>query len=130
MAIADEINNGINAITSFVEENPIATAAGIGAVAVGAGVVGAAVIGAASKKSSRKVRRKIKHTRRGWKLDRKRFNKSQKWEVAYRRRKKRASKPSKRIKGKKIHYTRKGQPYIILSTGKARFIKKRKGRKS
>lgn len=37
---------------------------------------------------------------------------------------KKKSSASKRH-GKKIHYTKKGQPYVILPNGRARFIKKK-----
>jgi hypothetical protein len=116
---------GINALVDnaigLAKQNPLATAAGIGVVALGAGVATGAVIGATTKRKARKSRRsrkRITHTRRGWKQDRKRKSK-QKWEVAYRKRKKMKSK-----RRGKIHYARKtGQPYIILASGKAKFIK-------
>jgi len=66
-------------------------------------------------------RRRITHTSRGWKQDRKRKSK-QSWEVAYRKRKKKSGKRKSR---RGLHYTKKGQPYIILKSGKARFVKKK-----
>lgn len=120
----DSLNNGLKQLSAFASANPILTTAGaIGAAA--AGVLGtAAIVGAVKRRkssrsknrSSRKRGSRIKHTSRGWKQDRKRFNKRQKWEVAYRKRK-------MKRKGK-IYYARKtGQPYIILASGKAKFIK-------
>lgn len=111
-----------NAI-GLIEENPIATAVGVGVAGAGAGLAVGTLIGSKSKK---KTGRKIKHTSRGWKLDRKKFNKSQKWEVAYRRKKRKSKKKSHSRRG--IHYTKNGQPYKIMSNGRARFIK-RKGRR-
>jgi uncharacterized protein YcfJ len=112
-------------LTSGLISNPIATAVGgaVGGAVIG-GLVTAAVIKSTGKKSSKsrasgKRGNRIKHTKRGWLQDRKRRSK-QKWEVAYQRRKK--HKKSKKSKG--IHYTKNGQPYKILASGKARFIKK------
>jgi len=125
----ESIQDGISGIVGKVDSvlsNPTATA--IGGAVVGA-IVGGAIVGAvvSNKKSSggstKKTGRKIQHTKRGWKQDRARFNKRQKWEVAYRKRK---AKKSKSKRTGKIKYTRKGQPYIILSSGKAKFIKKSK----
>jgi Na+/glutamate symporter len=132
MGALDTITNGIGTIEStisgFVSDN---TAATIGAAAVG-GIVTGAVIGSiisskkksskTRKKKSRKTGKKIKHTSRGWKQDRARRSK-QKWEVSYQKRK-RKHHHSKSRKGK--HYTKNGQPYIILASGKARFVKKHK----
>lgn len=110
----DTLQNGISNISG----RTVVTGAIIGgatAAAVGGVALGAALAKKRNKTSKRK-RSKIKHTRRGWKLDRKRFNKSQKWEVNYRKRKRKHS--------SRIHYARKtGQPYIILRNGRAKFIK-------
>jgi len=116
-----------------IENNPLATAAGaaIGGVAVGVGA--AALLGSVNKRknkrskssSSRKKRGRIKHTKRGWRQDRKRRSK-QPWEVAYRKRKsKRSGKRSKSSRSRRgVHYAKKtGQPYILLANGKAKFIK-------
>jgi hypothetical protein len=128
MGIGDSIQNGIG----ILEDNALVS---IGAAAVGGAVVGGIatglIVSAVKKKRvsknrvSRKRSHRIKHTSRGWAQDRKRRSK-QKWEVAYQRRKKH-SKRSKSRKG--IHYTKKGQPYKIMSNGRSRFIKKSKGGK-
>lgn len=121
-----ELDTLQNDITGFIADNPIATAVGAGVVGLGTGVAIAAALGGKTKKKTRKSsskRRRITHTKRGWKQDRKRRSK-QKWEVAYQKRKKKRSSKSKRG----IHYTKKGQPYKILASGKARFIKKTKRR--
>jgi len=124
MGALDTLQNGITDIKEFVAEHPLGTA--IGAGIVGAGVVGGviAISGKKTKGKTRKSRKKITHTKRGWKQDRKRRSK-QSWEVAYQKRK-RKKHSSKKRKG--VHYTKKGQPYIIMSSGKARFIKKTKRR--
>ena len=108
------------------KENMGLVAIGAGVAGVGAGLGIAALVGGKTKKKARKSstkRRRITHTKRGWKQDRKRKSK-QKWEVAYRKHKRKHHSKSKRG----IHYTKKGQPYKILASGKARFIKKTKRR--
>ena len=124
------INSLIEDATGLIQSNPVAAAViGAGAgIAVGAGA--AVAVGALSNKSSKRRRskssrkrgRRIRHTSRGWKQDRRRRSK-QSWEVAYRKRK---SKKSRSKRG--IHYTKNGQPYKILASGKARFIKRRSKR--
>jgi len=118
------LNTLQNDVTAFIKENPLAVGIGAGAVALGAGAVVAGVI-LSNKKT--KSGRKIKHTKRGWKQDRKRRSK-QKWEVAYQKRKKRKSSKKKSRSKKGLHYTKKGQPYRILADGRARFVKKTKRR--
>jgi len=122
------IENIKDGLITTATSNPIATALGVAGAGVVLGVGTAAVIGAVkSRKTKRSKNRgsgkrgsRIKHTKRGWKQDRKRFNKRQKWEVAYRKRK---NKKMKR-RSSKVHYARKtGQPYILLASGKAKFIK-------
>lgn len=116
-------------VKTFITEKPLQTAV------IGAGVVGATALGVVAikvlkkKKAVKKVKKKVskKGRRRDW-----RFASKQKHEVAYRKRRKKLGMKSyqkfyKKRKG--IHYTKKGQPYIILKSGKARFIKKTKGRK-
>ncbi len=121
-----------DSLSGLIQENPIAStliAGAAGAVVGGAVVAGATALSSSKKKSSK--RKKITHTKRGWKQDRARYNKSQKWEVAYRKRKRKKSKKTKRKGSKtsrrgKVKYTKNGQPYIILKSGKARFIKGRR----
>ena len=132
----DSLQNGINGLVDNVKGGtgaPLLTAIG-GAVA-GAAITGAVIagIGSTTKTTSsttRKKRKKISHTKRGWKQDRARRSK-QKWEVAYQKRKrKKHSKRKHKRAGKRsrsgIHFTKNGQPYKLLSSGKARFIKRRR----
>lgn len=110
------LDDGITKSVGILTANPVATAVGAGVAGVGIGLASSAVIGSSTKSRSKRT-----HTKRGWKQDRKRFNKSQKWEVQYRKNK---AKRARRSRGKKIYYAKKtGQPYILLSSGKARFIK-------
>lgn len=110
MVTVDELKNGI--------ANNIGTIAiGAGVAAVGAGVLGAALIGSNRKKKA--------STKRGRARDRKYVSK-QKHERNYKRKtpgKRYKSRKSKRTSRKGIKYTKNGQPYIILASGKARFIK-------
>jgi len=124
-------------IKSFISEKPITSAL------VGAGVVGTATLGGVAVAKARKKTKK--KTKRGASRDRK-FISKQKHE-AWRRRKKpakiykkkgkyysrtplrKAGKRSSKKKVGKIYYTKKGQPYKIMSSGKARFVKKSKGGK-
>lgn len=130
------LNIGLDSALATIENNPLASAAGaaLGGIAVGVGA--SALVGSLVKRkstrrksvSSRKRGRRIKHTKRGWKQDRKRKSK-QKWEVAYRKRKRSRSSPRhirKRKGSRGIYYTKNGQPYKIMSNGRARFIKRRK----
>lgn len=111
---ADNLSKGSTAVIS-------GTAGALAGVVVGGTAVALATSGNKSS-TSRSRSRRIKHTKRGWAQDRKRFNKRQKWEVAYRKRKSKKARRSGKIK-----YTKKGQPYIILKNGRARFVKKSKG---
>ena len=132
--LQNAISNIGEDIKTFITEKPLASAT------IGAGVVGAGALGTLAVVKSRK-KNKAK-TKKGRARDRK-FRSKQKHELAYVRRKKRAgkkitrpaykTKKSKKSKSKKrvgkIYYTKKGQPYKIMASGKARFIKKTKGRK-
>ncbi len=122
------ITNAVNEIEGVIGNNPIAAVGGAVAVgALGGAIVGSIVSSKTSNSKTRKrSRKKITHTRRGWKQDRARRSK-QKWEVAYRKRKAKKKKSySRSSKRKGKHYTKNGQPYIILASGKARFVKKHK----
>jgi len=120
----------LESVKGLINENPLiaiggATAAGIG-IGLGASAIAKSIGNNGTKGTSRKTRRRIKHTKRGWKQDRKRRSK-QKWEVAYQKRKRRLHRRHLKSRSRKgIHYTKKGQPYKILSNGKARFIKKKR----
>ena len=119
-------------VKSFVTEKPLATA-GLVAGAVGVSAVGVAL---AVKRSTKKRKSR---TKKGRSRDRK-FKSKQKHEQRYKRKKKykvygkkgyvHPKKKSSKKRVGKVYYTKKGQPYkIMASSGKARFIKKTKGRK-
>lgn len=100
------VNTGTSQITQFIRENPIVSGA-----ALGGGVLAGLGIVQRIRKRKKKTRRKKKSTRRKRRSYKKRT-------------KKRKTKRSKRG-SKKIYKTKNGQPYIILASGKARFISKR-----
>lgn len=110
-------------VKQFITEKPLATAA------LGAAALGATALGVVSLVKRRKKARK--RTKKGRSRDRKYISK-QKHEQAYIRRKRKKGKKitRKRYKTKKskkrvgkVYYTKNGQPYKILASGKARFIK-------
>lgn len=135
--LTSAIDAGIEGIKSEIMEHPI-TSVGI---ASGAGVISGGIAGTlvTSRSSSNRKRRKksYKKTSRGRKRDRM-FKSKQKHEQRYKRKKKykvygkkgyqypkrRKSSSKKRVG--KIYKTKNGQPYKILASGKAKFIKRRK----
>jgi len=97
---------------------------------VGGALVGGAVVGASALIYSKTKKKAKARTTKGRRRDRK-FISKQKHERAYQksRRKKGKKTTGKKYKTKSkskkgIHYTKNGQPYKILSNGRARFIKK------
>ena len=119
----------IDEISGLVKEHPVASAAGVAGIAIGAGLGTAAIIGAVKHRKSKRSKARNSRKRSGRSRDR-RYISKQKHEKAYQKRRK---KLGKRTYGKHykhsrrgVHYTKKGQPYIILASGKARFIKKKR----
>ena len=106
----------------FIQQNKTALAVG-GAGA--AGIVVGGIIGAQLAKSSRSTKKK-KSKR---KATRKRSYKSRKVKKRSYRYARTAGK-RKDTSHKRIRMTKNGQPYIILKSGKARFIKKSSARAS
>ena len=116
--------------SEFIKTNIGAIGAGVGGLALG-GVLGAV---ATSKSRSAKARRRKKaksrsfrkRTHRGRKL---KFG-SKAWRKKYSRRRKHQKQPHTAGKRKdtshrRIRYTKKNQPYVIMGNGKARFISKK-----
>jgi len=114
------IQSGLNSASGKVQNllgNPVAT--GVGGALVGGAIVGTVVAATRSRKKS--ARKSSKKKRRA---------------PATRKRRKRASSYA-RTAGKRkdtstrrIRMTKNGQPYVILKSGKARFIKKSSARAS
>lgn len=103
------INSLIEDAIGLVKENPVASAVGATGIAVGTGLGVAAIVKSTKRRKSKRTKNRD---------SRKRSNRN--------KRKKRNSRRSTR----KIHYTKKGQPFVYLRNGKARFIKKSSAKKS
>ena len=124
-----------NGVIETITNNPLAAVA----VAAGTGLVvgsaAGAVVGAVTAKSSK---RKTKKTKKGHSRDRL-FKSKQKHERKYKRKRKYKiygkkgyinPKKSKSKRRGTIHYAKKtGQPYIILASGQAKFIKGKRRKK-
>ena len=121
-----------NGLPSVIGDNLGKIALGAGVGVVGAGLVGLAIAGAKNKRKSSK---------RGSKRDRM-FKSKQKHEQRHKRKRKykiygrkgwihpKRKRKSNRSSRRGVKYTKNGQPYIILASGKARFIKgKRRSKK-
>lgn len=105
----DTLQSGITTAIGAVKTNPIATAVGVGGTVLAGGIVAAAVVRSKRKKSSkRKNSRKKSSSRRSRRARRRRTPYT-------------AGKAKDRSR-KRIRYTKRGQPYVIMASGKARFI--------
>lgn len=109
------ITDGLVGIGKGLLSNPVATAVG-GALAGGAVVGTAVAINRKRKKKSRKKSYKSRSTRRKSKRRT--------------RRTPRTAGKGKDRSTKRIRHTKNGQPYVIMASGKARFISKRSARTS
>lgn len=101
----------------FVTSNKRTLIAGAGGLAAGS-VLGAGAVAFASRKKARKKRRSSSYYKRKRSYKRK-----------GQRRPHTAGKRKDRSK-RRIRYTKNNQPYVILASGKARFISKRSARVS
>lgn len=117
--VLEEIEMGIKGLTdglSGLAQNPIAT--GLGGAAVGLGVGGAiAAVGRKSKKRRTKGHRK-------------KSSKSRKKAGKRRRYTPHTAGKGKDRSTRRIRHTKTGQPYVILNSGKARFISKKSAKAS
>lgn len=140
MGIGDDLQTGLTAAKELISENPIASAvvAGAGVVALGgaAGVIIASAVKKRKKKTkkSKKKAKKSKTKRRKSKL---KFG-SKAYRKKYLGKKHRRSKQRqphtagkrKDTSHRRIRYTKNNQPYVILSNGRARFIKRSSAKRS
>jgi len=111
----DSLQNGLsNALTDTKSVFSTNTAAVIGGSVLGGALIGASVVGLAKRKTKR--RSKAKKTKK----------RSKKRKTKYAR----TAGKRKDTSRKRIRMTKSGQPYIILASGKARFIKKSSARNS
>lgn len=125
---------GVGTAGEFVRKNPVTSAVGVAGGVLAGGAVIQIVRKARSKTAKAKAKRKKTTRKKGGSRDRK-FISKQKHEQAYIRRKRKAGKKITRARYKtkksgskkrvgKIYHTKNGQPYKIMASGKARFIKK------
>ena len=129
----------VGSAQEFVRKNPVTSGVAV-AGGVLAGITAVQIVRKTKSKASKiKAKRKKTIGKKGGSRDRK-FISKQKHEQAYIRRKRKAGKKITRARYKtktskskkrvgKLYYTKKGQPYKIMASGKARFVKKSKGRK-
>jgi len=114
--IVSAFNNASDEIKGLVR-NPVATA--VGGAIVGGAIVGTTVAAVTSrKKSTRKTRKKTSRKTRNYKRPRKRARYA------------RTAGKRKDTSTRRIRMTKNGQPYVILKSGKARFISKASARAS
>jgi len=116
------VSTGMEKVNDFISDNKTALAiggAGAAGIVVG-GIIGSAIT--ARKNSSSKKPRKRKTTKR--KVSKKKKSVSRRYKYA------RTAGKAKDRSTKRIRMTKNGQPYIILKSGKARFIKKSSARAS
>jgi len=114
------IQSGLNSASGKVQNllgNPVAT--GVGGALVGGALVGTVVAATRSRKKSSRKARKVKRSKS-------RARKGRKKTRSYAR----TAGKAKDRSTKRIRMTKNGQPYIILKSGKARFIKKSSARAS
>lgn len=114
----------LSPITQFVRSNPLSSGVILG---IPAGATAAAAIGSIKKKVTKKSKKKTKKTtKRKTKKRTKKNGKRRKRKYKYARTAgKRRDRSTRRIR-----MTKNGQPYVILRSGKARFIKKSSARRS
>ena len=118
-SLQDGLQDIFGEIGNVVTNNPIAVGSGV----AGAGIIAGGIMALSTIKSKTKTKRKTsKKTSRN--------RKSKKRTKHYHHGKRHSHKGKGKIgySHKKIHYTKHKQPYIILASGKARFIKKTKRR--
>lgn len=99
--------------TNFIKGNLTAIGAGVGGAALGAGVT----LLATHKKSSTRRRRRKSHKNKSVRSRSRRSSRRRRTPHTAGKRRDRST--------KRIRYTKRGQPYVIMASGKARFISSR-----
>jgi len=119
-AIATKASFGIPSVQDFIAEHPVA----VGATAAGlAGAVGA-VVYASTRRKAKGRKSSGRRPKFGTPAFRRKYGKKAKRNAkAGKARNKRGGAVRDRYKGHKVLRTKKGQPYIILASGKARFVR-------
>ena len=114
--IESSVIQGVGTATEFIRKNPVTS---------GVTVAGGLLAGATIVQIARKRKKKKTATR---KAPRKHVHKHVHHIKKKSRTKVRGKKWYGKTRSKTIHTTKKGQPYVILSDGRARFIKKSRAR--
>ena len=115
--LQSDVISGVGEATEFVRKNPVTSSVGV-AGGVLAGITAVQIVRKARKKPAKakksyvraRPKRKAPLKRKKKPAKRVRLTKTKKWYG--------------KSKNKKIYKTKKGQPYVLLASGKARFIKK------
>lgn len=114
-------------VKTFITEKPIQTAV-IGAGVLGAGALG---VGALVVKKRKKAKKKVSRVRKKSKKKLTPLMKRRKKIIARKGRQTPYTARGGRDRStRRIRHTKHGQPYIILKSGKARFIKKSSAKRS
>ena len=106
------MSNLLNRVSAFANDNKAILGVGVGSAVLGGGVATLAM-SARSRSKSRKRKRKSTSRKKSYRKSRRR----QKQPYTARKR--------KDTSHRRIRYTKNNQPYVILASGKARFIKKK-----
>lgn len=119
----DTLKDGV---TQIIAANPVASTAIAAGTGLAVGTTAGVIIGAkvASKKRKKKTKKKRKKTTKKNGRRRKKTRRSKG------RRTPRTAGKGKDRSTKRIRYTKNGQPYVIMRSGKARFIKKSSAKRS
>ena len=116
-SLSKDIGTATNVVTQVIRTNPVTTA-------IGAGVAGAGIGLAVSALSRKKTKKRSKRTPSSKHKKRKSKSRRRKYKYA------RTAGKHRDTSHKRIRMTKSGQPYIILASGKARFISKSSAQRS
>lgn len=114
-----KLESAKNVTTNFIKDNVGLIAAGAGGLAVGAALGAVAATQISKRKSAKRRKSKSRNVR-------KRIHRNRKRRYKYAR----TAGKRKDRSHKRIRMTKNGQPYIIMASGKARFISKKGARMS
>lgn len=116
----DALKDGMVKLSAFGASNPVATAVGAAGAGALLGVGTAALVG--KIKSRKSKRRKTRNSRKRTRSSKR--GKKRRYKYA------RTAGKRKDTSHKRIRMTKNGQPYIITSNGRAKFISKSSARRS
>ncbi len=132
------IDTAIGEVSEFVSEHPVISGIAIGGATAGVALGTVAIVRKAKKRKRNKNRNTRKKSNRNYKRKKgrklkfgsKAYRKKYLHHKRHRQRKPYTARKRKDTSHKRIRYTKNNQPYIILASGKARFIKKSSARQS